>query len=546
MRRLNMILALAVLPALLAGCAPADGESSLPDVQTQSSAPESPEQTAAETQNVTEEERLAPSGVLPVLAIETREQPGSLDFVTEPVAEHVARSIASWTPGYRMPPAPYYETCTVTLTDASQSVLLGACDADVKVRGNWTTTYDKKPLRIRFSEKQNLLGLSDGAAFRNWLLLAEYKDTSMLRNKAALTVANEILGADGLFAADAALVEVTINGEYWGVYLLTEYQQIHSDRIAVTKAEKDYTGTDIGYFLEFDGYYTDEEPLNSFFVDYADNAPLVPFDGEEGGGRTMCPLNTGNGDVTKDVGMTIKSDLYSQEQHDFIEQFVNNTYRILYAAAYEDKAYCFDADCMTISETAEMTPQQAVEAVVDVQSLADLYIISELTCDADIYWSSFFMDVDFGADGDRRLRFEAPWDFDSALGNKDRCADSKGFYAANIIPDVNDAYETINPWLAVLMYEDWFQEIIRKTWTDAYDTGVFARACTMIAEDTEQYAPAFERNYERWDNLRHNEASSEWCVRVKRCRTHQEAADYLEEWLRGRVEFLNDYWHEEG
>jgi len=37
-----------------------------------------------------------------------------------------------------------------------------------------------------------------------------------------------------------------------------------------------------------------------------------------------------------------------------------------------------------------------------------MYIINEITCDADLYFSSFYMDVDFSKDGNKKLRFEAP------------------------------------------------------------------------------------------------------------------------------------------
>ena len=523
-----------ILPLLLAlvltGCT----------VQNAPSQPEEPDSgTASET--AAEAEPYLTGDVLPVLSIETKSQAENvMDFVTEPVAEHVAKSIASWTPGYKMPPAPYYEACTVTLTDAGGKVLLSGADADVKVRGNWTTTYNKKPLRLKFAEGQEMLGLNDDASLKNWVLLAEYKDGSMLRNKAALEISQSILGKDGLYSADAALVEVEINGQYWGVYLLTEQQQVNADRVAVTKPENGYEGTDIGYFLEYDGYFTQEDALHAFAVDYAGNAPLVPFDGEDGGGRTLAPLPAMR---DKQVGMSIKSDIYSQEQHDFIEHFVCGAYEILYAAAYEDKALAFNADFTEIAEDPSLTPQQAAEQVINAESLADMYIISELTCDADIYWSSFFLDADFGADGDKRLTFEAPWDFDSAMGNKNRCPDGTGFYAANILKDVNDQYDTINPWLAVLMYEDWFRDIIRDRWTAAYDAGVFSDACAQIRSDAQTLEPAFTRNYRRWDNLLHNEARNELSRRAANCRTQAEAADYLAEWLETRVAFLNDYWH---
>lgn len=508
--------------------------------------PELPEQPAQTTEQPTEPavENVYETGdTMPVLSIETVEQSDTvMDFVTKPVNAFVSSSIASWTPGYTMPPEPYYENCKITLTDTDNTVLLDAAEAQVKVRGNWTTNYDKKPLRLKFAQPQNLCGLNNGADMKNWVLLASYKDISMLRDKTTLAIARELLAEDGLYASDAALVEVEINGEYWGVYLLAEQQQINVDRVNITEAQPDYKGTDIGYFLEFDGYYGNEPALQQFTIDYAGNAPLTPYDGEGGSGRTVQVLPENAYDWKKEVGYTIKSDIYSQEQHDFIAAYVDAVYDILYAAAYEDRAYAFNAETLTIAPAENLTPQEAVEAVVNVESLADAYLLNELACDADIYWSSFFMSADFGETGDGRLTFHAPWDFDSALGNKDRCADAKGYYAANIVYNVDDIYETINPWLAVLMYEDWFQEVIRNAWTDAREAGIFDRALSMLAEDTAQHQAAFERNYLRWDNIRNNAAADELNPRSAACRTQKEAADWLAEWLQTRIAFMDESW----
>ena len=421
----------------------------------------------------------------------------------------------------------------------------------MKVRGNWTTSYDKKPLRIKFKKKQSMLGLNEGQAYKSWVLLAEYKDASMLRNKTALTIAREILGTDGLYASDAELVEVRINGEYWGVYLLAEQQQINEGRIDITEAEDDYTGTDIGYFLEFDGYFWSEDPLQQFQISYADNAALVPFDGNGGSGRTMKCLTDPVYGYKQEIGITIKSDIYSPAQKSFISSYLDNVYKIMYYAAYRQEAYVFNEEYTAISKTDKLTPKEAVEQVIDVQSLVDVYIINELFCDADVYYSSFFMTVDFGEEGDKKLRFEAPWDFDSGLGNKNRCLDGTGFYAANIVPDVNGGpegggeYETINPWLAVLIYEDWMQESIKKTWTKAYDAGVFDRAFAMIAEDKVKYHEAFTRNYSKWNNIIYNAPFvNELSPLAAACTNQEEAADFLLEWLQSRVEFLNGEWHE--
>lgn len=483
--------------------------------------------------------------VMPIVKIDTvSSDADAIDFATKPVSEHVSTQIASWTPNYQMPPAPYYEDCKITIEDPSANVLLDSVEAQVKVRGNWTTTYEKKGFRIKFAEKQNLLGLNDGAEMKNWVLLAEYKDASMLRNKTALVIANEILSEDGYYATDAEFVEVYINDEYWGVYLLCEYQQVDENRVDVFEPEEDYMGTDIGYFLEFDGYYYTEDELNQFFVDYNDNAPLIPFDGKGGSGKTITCLKTEDRPNVKDVGFTIKSDIYCEEQRDFIAGFVNGVYKIMYEAAYNDKAYVFTSDYKSIVESDSLTPRESVEAVVDIQSLVDMYIISELACDADVYWSSFFMSVDFSADGNKLLTFEAPWDFDSSMGNKDRCLGGDEFYASNIVPDVNgNEYETCNPWLMVLAYQDWYQDIIKETWTNAYDDGVFERAGELIKKSKTDLKDAFDRNYQRWDNINHESFANELSEKSKDCKTYEDACDFLSEWFYSRVEYLNNQWH---
>lgn len=531
-----MILSAAAV--ILAGCSAGNNGS---DRTEPTSAPES---TASE-QSSTEDAESTSS--LPVLHINTvSTDPDVMDFVNLPVAKHVSEDIITWDPTYKIPPEPYYEECTVSLDAPDGSSLLGDSDAKVKVRGNWTTTYDKKPLRIKFSEKQNLLGLNDGTAFKNWVLLAEYKDATMLRNKAALYASRGILGEDGLYAADSDLVQVDINGEYMGIYLLTEFQQASENRVDVKSPEKDYTGTDIGYFLEFDGYYTQADELHGFPLDLADNAPLVPFDGNGGSGKTIKCLPTGSSDFKRDMGITIKSDIYSAEQHDFIASYVNNVYRIMYEAAYNDKAFVFNAENTEITETDAITPREAVEKVIDTDSLADMYIISELTCDADIHWSSFYMDIDFSKDHPKKLTFEAPWDFDSSMGNRDRCEDSQGFYASNIMLDcANSIYETANPWLMVLAYEDWYQELVKEKWTKAYDSGVFERTCQMIEDDTKAYKDDFSENYHKWGNIIDKSPfEMELSKRAKDCYNHEKAAEYLLEWLRDRIDFLNSQWHE--
>jgi len=540
MNYLKKLLAISVSAVMLFGCS---------SKSTKNDTTNNTDTTANDSQTG---EQTADQRTLPVLSIETvSKDPDVMNFVNTPVSRHVAESIASWTPGYKIPPEPYYEDCTVTITDSSGKVLLSPSEAQVKVRGNWTTTYAKKPLKIKFTEKQNMLGLNNGAEQKNWLLLAEYKDASMLRNKAALYASREIMKDDGLYAADSDLVSVEINGEYYGIYLLTEMQQISSARVNIAEPDSVYTGADTGYFLEYDGYFYNEDELHQFPLDFADNSPLIPYDGEnENEGSYVRPLAMSKNDPKEKVGITIKSKINSQEQHDFIANFVNNTYRIMYEAAYNDKAFVFDKDFRNITESKDITPQQAVENVVDIDSLVDIYIISELTCDADIYWSSFYMDADFSADGKKKLTFEAPWDFDSAMGNKDRCIDGTGFYASNLVPDVNGGtkgggeYDTINPWLVVLAHEDWYQDMIKEKWTKVYDDGVFDRTLKLIDSDSTELEDEFRNNYNKWNNiLMNSDFVKELSEPANSCINELQAAEFLRSWLQSRIDFLNSQWH---
>jgi len=206
-----------------------------------------------ENDNVTEVHR----SIVPIISIVSKT--GNNAFVNDPVTKHVS-DITYY--GQEKPPYPYDEDCTFTVEDENGKKVIDGATGKARVCGNWTTDYVKKSLRISFDEKQSMLGLNENQKFKNWLLLAEYKDNSYLRSKTSFDLSRELLSYEGLYVSDSRFVEVNINGEYYGVYLLVEVQQINKGRINITKAEVNYTGTDIGYLLEYDTVYAKyEEPL---------------------------------------------------------------------------------------------------------------------------------------------------------------------------------------------------------------------------------------------------------------------------------------------
>lgn len=416
-----------------------------------------------------------------------------------------------------------YHECTVKLSNCDVEYKLEKT-AGIKVRGNWTTTYPKKPFRIKFDKKQPMLGLNDGAKCKSWVLLADYKDVSLERNSLAFYLGNQIFETDGYYSSDSRQVELYLNGEYWGVYLLAEQQQVNAERINITEPEtpegEPYLGTDIGYFIEYDGYYNLEIETERFECDYAKYGPLK--------------TRSGNRITPNQKGFAIKNDIYDITQTRFIESYMNNLYKICYEAVYNRKYYTFNGDFTGLVAYAPSTDnpvQETVSKVIDIKSLVDTYIHCEIACDYDIGWSSFLMDVDFGAGAENNLlRFEAPWDFDSAFGLRDACASGEGLFAAN----------SANPWIIILINESWFWNMVKDKWQEMSRAGVQTSALSYVKELRTYYnSQEYKRNFDRWGFVISGESVWEIQQNVK---NQSDAVDHLYNWLNKRFNYLDKQW----
>ena len=104
--------------------------------------------------------------------------------------------------------------------------------------------------------------------------------------------------------------------------------------------------------------------------------------------------------------------------------------------------------------------------------------------------------------------------------------------------------DSINPWFTLLVYEDWYQDMIKEKWTKAYDNGVFSRVCQMVDSDSEVLSAEFEKNYKKWNNIIDNDyIVDELSTGARKCKNAKECADYLSDWLNKRIVFLNSQWH---
>lgn len=97
-------------------------------------------------------------------------------------------------------------------------------------RGNATwKDYDKKPYSIEVAEAASLLDMGSAS---KWVLLANASDPSNMRNKLGLDLSKKV----GLsYSSDSKWVDLYLNGEYIGLYLLCEKNEVHAERVAISE-----------------------------------------------------------------------------------------------------------------------------------------------------------------------------------------------------------------------------------------------------------------------------------------------------------------------
>ena len=102
----------------------------------------------------------------------------------------------------------------------------------IKVRGNTTSSYPKKPWKIKLDKKTEMFGIPKS---KHWVLLANYNDQSMLRNKLAYDFAADI----GSMGMKSTWVECVLNGAWQGTYQFCEHIRIAKERVNVHDWEGD-------------------------------------------------------------------------------------------------------------------------------------------------------------------------------------------------------------------------------------------------------------------------------------------------------------------
>ena len=163
-----------------------------------------------------------------------------------------------------------YVPCQITVLDEQGGIVARdlSWKGKVRIRGNTTSAGPKKPYNIKFSQKMDLFGMGKA---KKWVLLADLYDPTLMRNELALEF-GRYLGLDS--APDFRRVEVWVDGDYRGLYLLTEKIEANKNRVDIDTAEdsgdflveKVFDGVQEGdnlYFYTASGrYYRLREPEN--------------------------------------------------------------------------------------------------------------------------------------------------------------------------------------------------------------------------------------------------------------------------------------------
>lgn len=258
--------------------------------------------------------------------------------------------------------ADWVETDKMAVYNADGSVDMEEAFCGIRLRGNSTQKFPKKPFAMKLVSKASVLGMPK---HKRWVLLANWMDRTMLRNAVAFEVAHQTENAyaDGLgWNPHGYSVEVIMDGRHVGNYFLCEQIKIDGDRVDIKDCIEDIisdgnanpTMSDCGYLLEFDDNYDEVDKFRT--------------------GRGLpC--------MFKDEVTKYSADIFNQVKAR-IEAVESNLEAGNYEAAYSD---------------------------LDINSVIDYFFIQELTFNDEYkHPKSVYMLID----GDGKLTAGPVWDFD--------------------------------------------------------------------------------------------------------------------------------------
>ena len=348
----------------------------------------------------------------------------------------------------------------------------------VKGRGNSSWKMPRRSYQIKLHNRDSVLGMPPA---KKWLLIANYADASLMRNKLMYDLAAQIMD----FAPQSEFADLWIDGDYRGVYLVCQ-------RIATGKTSLNLK-SEQGILAEIDTFYWHD--ADSYFKSNYSPAVFTLKD---------SPAD----DMEKEDSLARKS---FSDFEDYVRRF-------------EDLLYAEEKDWEQIS------------SMMDVESFLSFYLLEEFSENPDSCRTSLYLYQD---GPDDVLHMGPVWDFDKALGYA-----QKGKYGGDperdYVSNIQEYMGTENDctWYTELMKIPEFQDAVQEYYqTTARD--VFLSSGQLIEDYRHRIAKSAEYTESIWpvaeiaENCGHDPVQF-FCW--------NDAVDYLKNWTKKRIQYFDQKW----
>ena len=347
----------------------------------------------------------------------------------------------------------------IDLNNPSQSI-----DRYKTASGNVTFDGNTYPMKIRgrgntswwyFPQKAYLLNLEDPVSILGWTpaekyaLIPCYIDRSFIRNPVSMDMSRVLDNLD--YTPKQVPVNVYINGDYRGIYILSEHIDMGPDKVDLFPKGPVLSG---------------EEPVSDNMVSKYDEVPFFL----ECGGDLRVPHT-----YAKD---------YYQAAHTpqlflhYPEPEKQNSEEFTYVKDYID------------ATDKAIVAGEGYDQYIDVDSFVDWFIIMEMTCNTDsALWRSTFMYKPFG----EKLKLCPVWDFDRAYGNFSYDNTSYAYWAS-----AEQVYDRAQGhWMSYLYKSDDFMLKVQKRW-DEKKIDLMEAAYSSISRNRALVESSRALNDRRW------------------------------------------------
>lgn len=321
----------------------------------------------------------------------------------------------------------------------------------IKGRGNTSWDADKKGFNVTYDEA---VCFGTMQKCKKFSLISNFQDASLTRNRLLYDLADEV-GVP--YASDSRFVEFYVNGEYMGNYQVCEKVDVGKNTLMPDIDDEDYLN------------YINGTQSNFEFVCEIDSGPDADdftVKASNGNNLTMKAPELEKGDAN-----------YSK-----VQKFIKSKYDLMYKR---------------LTENHELT-----DGYIDLESLAQVYIINELGKNWDAGAGSFFFVYKPDEEGKYKFYASPVWDYDNSLGNAQGVAGDLKWL------DIDD-YEEPTGWFAkhkngyrgpnflkeAIAKNDALNELIPKVWFEQFVPAIEKRLNGTGLDSTQLYSSDVYKNY---------------------------------------------------